>query len=70
MKLFVIALFVLLVNAGCIGNSHAATQQHKERQVEYNGRKVDYSLVNLETMCASRQWRECHTDLSPAKYRK
>lgn len=70
MKLFVIALAVLLFNMGVVSGTHAAAQQPKKRQVSHNGRKVDYSLVNLETMCASRQWRECHTDLSPTKYRK
>lgn len=34
------------------------------------GATPPHSLQNLEAMCASRQWRECHTDLSPAKYRR
>ncbi len=34
------------------------------------GASAPHSLQNLEAMCASRHWRECHTDLSPAKYRR
>ena len=70
MKLFVIALFVLLVNAGVVGQSRAAGVQPKERQVLVDGKKVDYSLVNLETKCAANRWRDCYTELSPKAKQK
>lgn len=69
MKLFVIALFVLLINAGVVSDAHAAKKElapHLKGE-EKNG--VSYTIRNLEVLCKKDNYRFCYTDLTPKHLR-